>query len=140
MSSPVAPAEFPRNRQPTMRTVAMPADTNPYGQIFGGWIMAQMDLAGSVLAIEYAQGRVATVAVHTMEFHRPVTVGDLVSSFARIEKVGSSSVTVRVEVYAQRPGVCVKVTEAVIVYVAVDGEGRRRPLPVHEPSFVSVYG
>ena len=82
MSSPESATEFPRNRQPTMRTVAMPADTNPYGQIFGGWIMAQMDLAGSVLAIEYAQGRVATVAAHSMEFHQPVIVGDLVSSFA----------------------------------------------------------
>ena len=91
MSSPENGTEFPRNRQPTMRTVAMPADTNPYGQIFGGWIMAQMDLAGSVLAIEYAQGRVATVAVHSMEFHQPVTVGDLVSSFARIERIGTTS-------------------------------------------------
>ncbi|HMV38160.1 acyl-CoA thioesterase [Plasticicumulans sp.] len=140
MSSPENGTEFPRNRQPTMRTVAMPADTNPYGQIFGGWIMAQMDLAGSVLAIEYAQGRVATVAVHSMEFHQPVTVGDLVSSFARIERIGTTSITVRVEVFAQRPALCVKVTEAVIVYVAVDGEGQRRPLPEHEPAFQSVYG
>lgn len=140
MSSPESATEFPRNRQPTMRTVAMPADTNPYGQIFGGWIMAQMDLAGSVLAIEYAQGRVATVAVHSMEFHQPVTVGDLVSSFARIERIGTTSITVRVEVFAQRPALCVKVTEAVIVYVAVDGEGQRRPLPEHEPAFQSVYG
>lgn len=132
MSSPENGTEFPRNRQPTMRTVAMPADTNPYGQIFGGWIMAQMDLAGSVLAIEYAQGRVATVAVHSMEFHQPVTVGDLVSSFARIERIGTTSITVRVEVFVERnpaaPQV-VKVTEASLTYVAIDSQGKPRPIP-----------
>lgn len=135
MNEPIAPRSdvFPSNRQPTARVVAMPADTNPSGHIFGGWIMAQMDVAGSIVAAEYAGRRVVTVAVNSMEFHKPVFVGDLVSSFARIERVGRTSITVLVEVFAQRPREsptgCIKVTEAVIVYVAVDAEGRRASLP-----------
>lgn len=115
----------------------MPADTNPQGQIFGGWIMSQMDIAGGVVADERAQGRVATVAVTSMEFHKPVFVGDLVSCFAELERIGTTSITVRVEVFAQRRRhgriECVKVTEAVIVYVALDDTGTPRPLP-HHPS------
>ncbi|HXH02739.1 MAG TPA: acyl-CoA thioesterase [Candidatus Competibacteraceae bacterium] len=125
---------FPRDRQPALRILAMPADTNPAGQIFGGWIMSQMDVAGSVVAVEYANTRVATVAVTSMEFHKPVYVGDLVSCFANIVKVGNTSITVKVEVFAQRGGVtgqprCIKVTEAVIVYVALDRDGRPLTLP-----------
>ncbi len=136
MSVPVDDG-FPHDRQPTMRLVAMPADTNPAGHIFGGWIMSQMDVAGAIAASEHASGRVATVAVTSMEFHKPVFVGDLVSCFAKIEKLGTTSITVRVEVFAQRGrgewGRYVKVTEAVIVYVAVDHEGKRRPLPARDP-------
>jgi len=130
---------FPHDRQPTVRILAMPAHTNPSGKIFGGWIMAQMDIAGGIVALEYAGGPVVTVAVTSMEFHRPVSVGDLVSCFARIQKVGSTSITVKVEVFTQRAHdgtlQSAKVTEAVIVYVAVDGDGSPRPLPAREPDF-----
>ena len=130
---------FPHDRQPTVRLLAMPAHTNPSGNIFGGWIMAQMDIAGGIVALEYAGGPVVTVAVTSMEFHRPVKVGDLVSCFARIQKVGSSSITVKVQVFAQRPhdGVLqsTAVTEAVIVYVAVDESGVSRKLPERGPDF-----
>ena len=102
MTAPAQQDIFPRDRQPTVRILAMPAYTNPNGNIFGGWIMAQMDVAGSVVAVEYAGGRVTTVAVTSMEFHKPVFVGDLVSCFARIQKVGSTSITVKVEVFVQR--------------------------------------
>ncbi len=133
------PDIFPRDRQPTVRILAMPAHTNPNGNIFGGWIMAQMDVAGSVVAVEYAGGRVATIAVTSMEFHKPVFVGDLVSCFARIQKVGSTSITVKVEVFAQhaRDGqlLSAQVTEAVIVYVAVDDQGQPRRLPERGPDF-----
>jgi acyl-CoA thioesterase YciA len=134
---------FPHHRQPTLRVVARPADTNPAGHIFGGWIMAQMDVAGSVAAIEHACSRVVTVAVTSMEFHKPVYVGDLVSCFAGIEKVGKTSLTVKVEVFAQRRLTeCIqyiKVTEAVIVYVAVNEDGTPRLLPRRDLEF-SRYG
>ena len=130
---------FPHDRQPTVRLLAMPAHTNPNGNIFGGWIMAQMDIAGGIVALEYAGGPVVTVAVTSMEFHRPVKVGDLVSCFARIQKVGTSSITVKVQVFAQRPhdGVLqsTSVTEAVIVYVAVDERGVSQQLPERGPGF-----
>ena len=130
---------FPRDRQPTVRILAMPAHTNPNGNIFGGWIMAQMDVAGSVVAVEYAGGRVTTVAVTSMEFHKPVFVGDLVSCFARITKVGSTSITVKVEVFVQRARdgqlLADKVTEAVIVYVAISEDGKPRKLPERGPDF-----
>ena len=130
---------FPRDRQPTVRILAMPANTNPNGNIFGGWTMAQMDVAGSVVAVEYAGGRVTTVAVTSMEFHKPVFVGDLVSCFARIQKVGSTSITVKVEVFVQRARdgklLSDKVTEAVIVYVAIDDRGKPRQLPERGPDF-----
>lgn len=130
---------FPRGRQPTVRILAMPAHTNPNGNIFGGWIMAQMDIAGGVVAMEYAGGRVATVAVTSMEFHKPVFVGDLVSCFTRIQKVGSTSITVKVEVFVQRARdgklLADQVTEAVIVYVAVNDDGSPRKLPERGPDF-----
>jgi acyl-CoA thioesterase YciA len=130
---------YPSDRQPTLRIVPMPADTNAAGHIFGGWIMSQMDIAGSIAAVEYANGRVVTVAVTSMEFHKPVSVGDLISCFAKIEKVGRSSMTIKVEVFAQRNRdadiQCIKVTEAVIVYVAVHGDGSPRTLPERGPDF-----
>ena len=119
--------------QPTTRILAMPADTNPAGHIFGGWIMAQMDIAGGIVAAERAQGRVATVAVTSMEFHKPVFVGDVVSCFATIVKVGTTSITADIEVFAERRRNarvrCVKVTAAVMIYVALTDDGEPRPVP-----------
>ena len=134
---------FPHDRQPTVRLLAMPANANPNGNIFGGWIMSQMDIAGGVVAIEYAGGRVSTVAVTSMEFHKPVFVGDLVSCFAQIQKVGKTSITVKVEVFVQRARdgqlVAGKVTEAVIVYVAIDEQGQRRTLPERGADFTNYW-
>ena len=110
----------------------MPADSNANGDIFGGWVMAQVDLAGSVLPARYAQGRMATVAVNQFIFRAPVRVGDILSFFSHITRVGNTSVTVQVEVYAERfsdQGRYVKVTEATLTYVAIDANGRPRPLP-----------
>ena len=117
---------------PVLRVVPMPADTNQHGDIFGGWIMAQVDIAGGVVAARHARGRVATVAVNSFTFKQPVLVGDLVTFFAEITKVGRTSVTVAVEVFAQRNPddlVTVKVTEANLTYVATDAERRPRELP-----------
>jgi acyl-CoA thioesterase YciA len=115
----------------TLQTIAMPADVNANGDIFGGWIMAQMDLGSSVLARGRARGRVATVAVDGMAFHRPVSVGDVVSIHSRMLKEGTTSMTIDVEVWALRQpeGARFKVTEAKFVFVAVDEAGRKRPLP-----------
>ncbi len=119
-------------RQPVLRVVPMPADTNQNGDIFGGWIMAQVDIAGGVVAARRARGRVATVAVNSFTFKQPVLVGDVVSLFAEITRTGRSSVTVAVEVYAQRNPkeiVTVKITEASLTYVAVGFDRRPRDLP-----------
>lgn len=118
--------------EPVLRVVPMPGDTNQHGDIFGGWIMSQVDIAGGVVAARRARGRVATVAVNSFTFKEPVSVGDVVSFYASIRRVGTTSVTVEVEVYAQRNPhdlVTVKVTEANLVYVAVGPDGRPRPLP-----------
>lgn len=121
--------------QPVLRTVPMPSDTNYAGDIFGGWIMSQVDIAGSIPAIRRARGRVATVAVNSFVFKQPVFVGDLVSFYAEIIKVGRTSITVDVAVYAQRGvreggnEVCIKVTEAVLTYVAIDNHRRPRIVP-----------
>ena len=120
------------DREPTLRVVPMPADANQYGDIFGGWVMSQVDIAGGVVAARRARGRVATVAVNSFVFKQPVLIGDLVSFYARIIRVGRTSITVDVEVYAQRnPGdvICVKVTEASLTYVAVGADRRSRELP-----------
>ncbi len=120
------------DKQPALRVVAMPADTNPGGSIFGGWIMSQVDIAGAIAAIDRAKGRVATVGVKSFEFHEPVFVGDLVSCYADIIKVGKTSITVKVEVYAQRNRdvfQTVKVTEAELTYVALDENRRPRVVP-----------
>ena len=127
------PLKLPENEQPTLRIIPMPADTNAHGTIFGGWVMAQVDLAGSVPAVERARGPVVTVAVNSFRFREPVFVGDLVSFYARVVKVGHTSVTVDVEVYAQRGrdgrGEAVKVTEAQLTYVAIDKDRKPRPVP-----------
>mgnify|MGYP002348632696 FL=1 len=112
----------------------MPADSNANGDIFGGWVMAQVDLAGSVLPARYIQGRMATVAVNEFIFKQPVRVGDILSFFAAVTRIGRTSITVEVEVYAERfsdQGKYLKVTEARLTYVAIDADGRPRPVPVH---------
>ena len=122
---------LPADRIPVLRVIPMPADSNPNGDVFGGWIMAQVDLAGSVAAVAHAKGRVATVAVNAFTFKHPVMVGDLMSFYATIEKVGTTSMTVYVEVYAQRrfdPDSVVKVTDANLTYVATDENRRPRPV------------
>lgn len=119
-------------REPTLRVAAMPSDANYTGDIFGGWLMGQVDIAGSIPAVHRAKGRVATVAVNSFVFKQPIFIGDLVSFYTRIVKVGTTSVTVDVEVYVQRnPSnpTCVKVTEATLTYVAVGEDRRPRPLP-----------
>ena len=128
------PISLPED-DPILRLVPMPTDTNYAGDVFGGWIMAQVDLAGSLPAIRRARGRVATVAVNSFVFKQPVFVGDVVSFYAKILKTGRTSITVDVAVYAQRglrqgnEEICIKVTEAVLTYVAVDEHRRPRVLP-----------
>ncbi len=120
------------DKQPAIRVAAMPADTNSAGTIFGGWIMSQVDIAGSIAALERARGRIVTVAVNSFEFHQPVFVGDLVSCYAEVCKVGRTSITVKVEVYAQRSPAkveTIKVTEAVLTYVALDENRKPRAVP-----------
>lgn len=110
----------------------MPADTNPHGHIFGGWLMSQMDLAGGVHAHHRAQGRAVTVAVEAMEFHRPVHVGDELSCYSDIVRVGKTSLAIRVEAWVRRRGLeeeQVKVTSAIFTYVAVDENGTKRQMP-----------
>jgi acyl-CoA thioesterase YciA len=114
-----------------MRVMPMPADVNANGDIFGGWIMAQVDIAGGVLAARLAKGRIATVAVNQFVFKQPVSIGDLLSFYAHVLRIGNTSVTVRVEVFAERNPAdvqVVKVTEANLTYVAIDDRGRPRPL------------
>jgi acyl-CoA thioesterase YciA len=123
---------LPTEREPVLRVMPMPADANIHGDVFGGWIMAQVDIAGSIPATRRAAGRVATVAVNAFQFKQPVFVGDLLSFYASIIKTGTTSVTVSVEVYAQRQrfdAEVVKVTEASLTYVATDNNRRSRPLP-----------
>ncbi len=120
------------DKQPAIRVAAMPADTNSAGTIFGGWIMSQVDVAGSIAALERARGRVVTVAVNSFEFHQPVFVGDLISCYSEVIKVGRTSITVKVEVYAQRnPGnpKTIKVTEAELTFVALDENRKPRNVP-----------
>jgi acyl-CoA thioesterase YciA len=113
-----------------LRTVAMPAFANPHGDIFGGWLLSQMDLAGGTVASRHAKGRVATVAITAMTFHRPVFIGDEVSCYAEIVKIGRTSMTVKIQAFAHRgrTGEKIEVTEGLFTYVAVNSEGRPRPL------------
>lgn len=127
------PLALPTDRELVMRVMPMPADSNANGDVFGGWIMAQVDLAGAVLPARVAKGRIATVAVDEFVFKQPVSVGDLLSFYAHVLRVGRTSVTVRVEVYAERNPAdlyVVKVTEANVTYVAIDRQGQPRLLPV----------
>jgi acyl-CoA thioesterase YciA len=131
--SSIAPLTLPGDRQLVMRVMPMPADANGNGDIFGGWIMAQVDVAGAVLPARIAKGRIATVAVNQFVFKQPVSISDLLSFYAKVERVGRTSVTVNVEVYAERNPAdlhVVKVTEANLTYVAIDMNGRPRPIPV----------
>jgi acyl-CoA thioesterase YciA len=124
--------KLPQNKQPALRVVPMPADANQHGDIFGGWIMSQVDIAGGTLAARLARGRVATVAVKEFVFKQPVQIGDVLSFYVDVERVGSTSITVTVEVYAERrpaDPTTVKVTEATLTYVAIDREGRPRAVP-----------
>lgn len=120
------------DKPPVLRVAPMPADVNQNGDIFGGWIMSQVDIAGGILAQLRSRGRVVTVAVNSFTFKHPVLVGDLVSFFAEVTRVGTTSITVNVEVYTQRRPeqvVTLKVTEASLTYVAMDEAGRPRPVP-----------
>ena len=119
-----------QRREPEIRTLARPADANASGDIFGGWLLSQMDIAGGIAAHDRAQGRVATVAIEAMEFHLPVYIGDLVSCYTEIIRVGNSSITVHVETEARRRdgGQTIKVTEGIFIFVALDGDGRPRPV------------
>ena len=125
---------LPQGREATLRVIPMPADANHTGDIFGGWIMAQVDLAGAVPAMRIAKGRVATVAVNSFVFKQPVFVGDIVSLYAEVVRVGRTSITVSVEVYAQHRAsdAGVKVTEAVLTYVAVDENRRPRVVSMQQ--------
>lgn len=117
--------------EPMVRTVAMPADTNGNGDIFGGWVLSQMDIAGGICAGRLVKGRLATVAIEGMKFHRPIAVGDLVSLYARITRTGTTSVTVEIETIVNRRDQEdeIMVTEGSFVYVAIDDDGQPRPLP-----------
>jgi acyl-CoA thioesterase YciA len=124
---------LPQDKELVLKVIPMPADCNANGDIFGGWVMAQVDLAGSVLPARRAQGRMATVAVNEFIFKQPVRIGDLLSFYSEITRVGRTSITVRVEVYAERmrsQGAYTKVTEAELTYVAIDENGKPRALPV----------
>ena len=126
-------AVLPVGKDVTLRVVPMPANANQSGDIFGGWIMAQVDIAGSISAVRIARGRVATVAVNSFQFKQPVLVGDLVSFYAEVVRVGRTSITVNVEVYAQRRPEreeIVKVTEATLTYVAIDENRQPRVVSV----------
>ena len=124
--------KLPQGKEPLLRVVPMPADANQHGDIFGGWIMSQVDIAGGVLAARHARGRVATVAVNSFQFKQPVFIGDVLSFYADVVRVGNTSITVNVEVYAQRNPTdieTVKVTEATLTYVATGPDRRPRPVP-----------
>ena len=121
----------PRDREPAIRTIAMPADANASGDIFGGWMMSQMDMAGGVAAVARAKGRVVTVAVEAMTFHRPVLVGDLVSCYAEVVRVGRTSLSVRIDAWVERRigGEAERVTSGTFTYVAVDAARKPRVVP-----------
>jgi acyl-CoA thioesterase YciA len=128
----MAPLSLSGDRELVLRVMPLPADVNANGDIFGGWIMAQVDLAGAVLPSRIAKGRIATVAVNQFIFKQPVSLGDLLSFYARVTRVGTTSVSVHVDVYAERNPAnlhVVKVTEADLTYVAIDQQGQPRTIP-----------
>ena len=129
-----ASVQLPIDEELVLKVIPMPADCNANGDIFGGWVMAQVDLAGSVIPARHTQGRLATVAVNEFIFKHPVRVGDILSFFAKLTRIGRTSITVKVEVYAERyrtQGTYIKVTEATVTYVAIDDRGRPREIPKH---------
>ena len=120
-----------RGREPSLRTIAMPADANPAGDIFGGWIMSQMDLAGAIYASYAVKGRLVTVAVNSMNFHLPVFVGDQVSCYCETARIGTTSISIHIETWVRRKQSDIellKVTEATFTYVSIDNN--RRPVPI----------
>ena len=122
---------LPTDKELVLKVIPMPADCNANGDIFGGWVMAQVDLAGSVIPARHTQGRMATVAVNEFIFKQPVRVGDILSFFSAVTRIGRTSVTVKVEVFAERfrsQGRYIKVTEALVTYVAIDDQGRPREI------------
>ncbi|MDO8375417.1 MAG: acyl-CoA thioesterase [Polaromonas sp.] len=124
--------KLPLDKELVLKVIPMPADCNANGDIFGGWVMAQVDLAGSVIPARYAEGRMATVAVNEFIFKQPVRVGDILSFYSELTRIGRTSMTVKVEVYAERfrsQGRYIKVTEASVTYVAIDDQGQPRPVP-----------
>lgn len=128
---PGGPLSLPDGGTLVLRVMPLPADVNGNGDVFGGWIMAQVDMAGAVLPSRIAKGRIATVAVNQFVFKQPVSIGDLLSFYAKVERIGRTSVTVRVEVFAERNPAnlqVVKVTEANLTYVAIDPEGKPRQI------------
>ena len=134
MSAPLSALHtpLPTDKELVLKVIPMPADCNANGDIFGGWVMAQVDLAGAVMAARAVKGRMATVAVNQFIFKQPVRVGDILSFFSDVARVGNTSITVNVEVFAERfqsLGRYVKVTEANLTYVAIDEQGRPRPIP-----------
>lgn len=129
MTEPVA---LPADAELVLKVIPMPGDCNANGDIFGGWVMAQVDMAGSVVPARYTQGRMATVAVNQFVFKQPVRVGDILSFFSKVVRIGRTSITVKVEVFAERfrsQGSYIKVTEALVTYVAIDDQGRPREIP-----------
>jgi acyl-CoA thioesterase YciA len=123
---------LPTDQELVLKVIPMPADCNANGDIFGGWVMAQVDLAGAVLPARYVRGRMATVAVNEFIFKQAVKVGDILSFFAKVNRIGRTSISVDVEVYAERfsrQGQYIKVTQATLTYVAIDDQGKPRPIP-----------
>lgn len=137
-SNPDAPAADAPRGELALRTLAMPADTNPSGDIFGGWVMSQMDIAGGITAWNVADGRVATVAVDGFTFHRPINVGDVVCCYSDVLRTGKTSITVLIEAWVlrgRRPENRIKVTEGTFTFVAIDADGNKRqvePLPTDD--------
>jgi len=130
--SSAAVVTLPTDQELVLKVIPMPADCNANGDIFGGWVMAQVDLAGAVLPARYVRGRMATVAVNEFIFKQAVKVGDILSFFAKINRIGNTSISVDVEVYAERfsrQGQYIKVTQAKLTYVAIDEQGKPRPIP-----------
>ena len=124
--------QLPTDQELVLKVIPMPSDCNANGDIFGGWVMAQVDLAGAVVPARYAGGRMATVAVNEFVFKHPVRVGDILSFFAKLTRIGRTSITVKVEVFAERFGSqneYTKVTEALLTYVAIDEAGQPREVP-----------
>ena len=130
--SSAAVVTLPTDQELVLKVIPMPADCNANGDIFGGWVMAQVDLAGAVLPARYVRGRMATVAVNEFIFKQAVKVGDILSFFAKVNRMGNTSISVDVEVYAERfsrQGQYIKVTQATLTYVAIDEQGKPRPIP-----------